>query len=391
MAGVAVAQMGSMNTYITPNATPSVRNNVGPGNSVICVCQSYGGSGCNVSSITGCGVNWQKAISGIAQTVATGTLDIWYGTNSTGGPNTSAAKVTFGGSSTQNCALIMECSPIQFDNALKIESATGQPMTPLLVPGFGAGELFIGSIVTGSATGDVVAPWKKLSAYTDWYQEQGFVIPGNASPQQMAVNTSGSQGYSAAIAAFAPASGVEVPTYVGIIPLPAPVTTGSGVQSYTDPNGDLWVAANGVNGGAWKRARDVLYSRIYRTAAYTVGTAYALYPFDTVSFDAYGMFSASLNGFQIPVSGLYRFNVVIATSIAGNQWTSMNIRRNGNNLIQGTAIGGNIAGTLTCQSEDISPLSANDQMNVLVAANASVAAAPNPLLSFFSIAYIGTG
>jgi hypothetical protein len=46
---------------------------------------------------------------------------------------------------------------------------------------------------------------------------------------------------------------------------PAPLTVGNG--SWQDGNGDWWISANGVNGGAYKRATDVLHARWYRNAA----------------------------------------------------------------------------------------------------------------------------
>jgi hypothetical protein len=99
-------------------------------------------------------------------------------------------------------------------------------------------------------------------------------------------------------------STIELPTYVPAIPLPAPVTSGSGIQTYTDPYGDVWVAANGVNSGAWRRARDVLISRWYRSAALVVPTGSTLFQFDTSSVDNYGLYVPT-NGFTAPVTGHY--------------------------------------------------------------------------------------
>jgi hypothetical protein len=102
--------------------------------------------------------------------------------------------------------------------------------------------------------------------------------------------------------------------------LPAPVTSGSGVQSFTDTLGDVWVAANGVYGGAWKRARDVVRARIWRTTNFTpVGSAWTIFPFDTVTDDAYGLCTtgASAN-FAAPVAGRYMvssaYNIQIPAS-----------------------------------------------------------------------------
>src|SRR5215831_4318013 len=55
--------------------------------------------------------------------------------------------------------------------------------------------------------------------------------------------------------------------------LPAALAAGAAFQSFTDALGDVWVAQGGVNSGAWKRARDVLKSRVYRVATYNLPTA----------------------------------------------------------------------------------------------------------------------
>ena len=99
--------------------------------------------------------------------------------------------------------------------------------------------------------------------------------------------------------------------YANWVPLPAPVTTGTTVQSFTDPTGEVWIAKNGVNGGAWSRARDVLRARMYRSAAYTsVASTATRIPYDTVTYDPYGMATvaaaAGTQCFTIPVAGLYR-------------------------------------------------------------------------------------
>jgi hypothetical protein len=97
--------------------------------------------------------------------------------------------------------------------------------------------------------------------------------------------------------------------------LPPPVLSGSGVQSFTDVLGDVWVAAVGVNGGNWRRARDVLHARVSRIAALTTVAATATrLPFDTlaptvggVSGDPYGMATLGTSfAFTIPIAGYWR-------------------------------------------------------------------------------------
>lgn len=106
--------------------------------------------------------------------------------------------------------------------------------------------------------------------------------------------------------------------------LPPPVTSGSTIQSFTDALGDVWVAKNGVaaNGvsGGWARARDVLFCRVYRNAAYTLSAAPngQQCPFDTALRDVYGMFTAPT--ITLPIAGLWHVGAVIELgSTAVNQ------------------------------------------------------------------------
>jgi len=60
---------------------------------------------------------------------------------------------------------------------------------------------------------------------------------------------------------------IQSPTSVPVNNLPPPVTSGSGIQTFIDVNGEQWVAKVGVYGGVWKRARDVMHAIAYRNAA----------------------------------------------------------------------------------------------------------------------------
>lgn len=98
--------------------------------------------------------------------------------------------------------------------------------------------------------------------------------------------------------------------------LPAPVTTGTTVQTFTDSLGDLWVAKNGVNGGAWKRARDVLFASVYRNAALTYPTVQGALALDSVTLDRYGLWVPASNHFVLPASGLWRVQIQLTGSNA---------------------------------------------------------------------------
>jgi hypothetical protein len=117
-----------------------------------------------------------------------------------------------------------------------------------------------------------------------------------------------------------------IPTYAIPDSLPPPVTSGTTVQSFTDVWGDVWIAKNGVYGGAWKRARDTLYGKWYRSAALTVG-AYGPLQLDATTRDPYSMFfNVAQGAAAVPIAGVYDMLLQIsATATATGQWVQPRI------------------------------------------------------------------
>jgi hypothetical protein len=99
----------------------------------------------------------------------------------------------------------------------------------------------------------------------------------------------------------------------------APVTAG-GLVSRVDAAGMAWVAKPGVNAGAWRLARDVLHSRVYRAAAWSSGNNVdQVMAFDTVTRDPYGLWVAGSNAFVAPLAGVYRISALISANAAATQ------------------------------------------------------------------------
>jgi hypothetical protein len=91
--------------------------------------------------------------------------------------------------------------------------------------------------------------------------------------------------------------------------LPAPVTSGTTIQTFQDVTGEWWIAKNGVYSGAWKRARAVLHACVGRAGAFTPPTAMTLFGWDTIITDTYGLYVGSPTyGFVVPVAGWYYLN-----------------------------------------------------------------------------------
>jgi hypothetical protein len=102
-----------------------------------------------------------------------------------------------------------------------------------------------------------------------------------------------------------PSTDLKVTGIAQLLGIPVPVNTGTTIQTYTDPLGDLWVAKNGVYNGAWKRASQVMSGRVYRAAGFTVTQASQSMIFDTVAFDAFGMYDLVTGHLNFQVPGVY--------------------------------------------------------------------------------------
>jgi hypothetical protein len=112
--------------------------------------------------------------------------------------------------------------------------------------------------------------------------------------------------------------------------MPAPVTSGSGIQTFTDVMGDIWIAANGVRNGNWYRARDVLHSRVYLNIATNLSTTPTLLTYDSASRDPYSLYNTTTGVFTSPVAALFLVTTVIKyTAQANNDYCIINFQVNG--------------------------------------------------------------
>lgn len=102
---------------------------------------------------------------------------------------------------------------------------------------------------------------------------------------------------------------MSIPAYAFVNDLPAPVTTGTAAQYFTDVMGEVWVARNGVNSGNWARARAVLYCRCYRAAAYTSPALNSTFVMDAAVDDVYGLFASP--NIVAPIPGQWLAGAVI--------------------------------------------------------------------------------
>lgn len=167
---------------------------------------------------------------------------------------------------------------------------------------------------------------------------------------------------------------------------------------YTDPTGEVWVAKGGVNGGAWKKARDVLHCSYYRNTAWTTGTSSTAFitansgGFDTVVSDPYTIYTQAA-GITIPVAGLWHFDIALGIATAtANAWLAVSLRDALGNFVwaQNTIGSGTTATGLIANVSFSRPCLVNDVYRPYQSASAAIAGGTG--VGFrISADYLGTG
>jgi hypothetical protein len=174
--------------------------------------------------------------------------------------------------------------------------------------------------------------------------------------------------------------------------LPPAVTTG-GIQSYTDPNADVWIAKPGVYAGAWQRARDVLHSAWHRAGAWnTSAGSFAVFNYDTAETDPYALYVNGV-GWTCPIAGLYRPYAQLAfTATAVGQWIQVALNRAGTAFATRISATSAAAGNnLFVAADHLVKANAGDVLTVTQMAGAAVAGLTSTGAVIASLDYLGTG
>lgn len=186
-----------------------------------------------------------------------------------------------------------------------------------------------------------------------------------------------------------------IPTFAIPDNLPAPVTSGTTVQSFTDVWGDVWIAKNGVYGGAWKRPRDTLIGKWYRNTAYTSAGNVAL-PFDATVRDAYGMYTSASSACTVPIAGVYDVTYQYSvTATATAQWAAQRLyisTLSGNLWLSGIMEShSSLAAIFSTLIHQQYPLNAGDTIQFLGGAGTSLACVATATGTYACVEYYGTG
>jgi len=173
--------------------------------------------------------------------------------------------------------------------------------------------------------------------------------------------------------------------------LPAPVTTGSTIQTYTDNLGGIWVAKNNVNSGAWKLARDVLHARGYRSGAFIITNAPTAISIDTPNWDPYGLISGGV--FTAPLPGWYRVTgTVQATPTAAGQYLRTQIWWGGSNTIDDFSYSAGTGVISTAAVDTILAVAGQTfQIYSICPSGVSMSGVPGSTATAATVSYLGSG
>jgi hypothetical protein len=181
--------------------------------------------------------------------------------------------------------------------------------------------------------------------------------------------------------------------------LPAP-TVSATVQSFVDVNGEVWIAKNTVNGGAWKRARDTLFGLIINSAGYTtLASPGGIVPYSATSKDTWGIATGSPNyGLTAPIAGWYRIVAsLVGTTTSANNDMQGQIQQNIlpatiTSLTSDNAITPATSGNIGWRSQVDAYLNATDYVNVkLYELTPAAISTSVPLGNRLELNYLGTG
>lgn len=188
---------------------------------------------------------------------------------------------------------------------------------------------------------------------------------------------------------------MSIPTYAVVNDLPAPVTTGTTIQSFTDVWGEVWVAKNGVNGGNWLKARDVLHGKIARAGAWNTSTTIVQFSYDTIMRDTYGMAATGGSYWVVPIPGWWLWVATLSSAVAaGAGFMQGELRQSGAPVAEALGVpAASGPGGLTCNATAMVSVfcAAGDTLQLFQRASTSVTGGVGSNYVYSDLNYMGTG
>lgn len=178
----------------------------------------------------------------------------------------------------------------------------------------------------------------------------------------------------------------------GAAALPPPLAAGAPFQSFTDGSGEVWVAKGGVNGGVFRKARDVLRSRTCRNGAWTVTTTMArTNPGDPAGgYDDFALFNSGSWLATVPLAGYWRVSWNVRSYVtASGQWLQAAIYKS--NAVTASNLSWSAGTSPAMQVEVIDTIRCNagDTLEAWAQASASLTGGTGPSNTYFICEYTG--
>jgi hypothetical protein len=164
----------------------------------------------------------------------------------------------------------------------------------------------------------------------------------------------------------------------------------SGLNTFTDTSGEVWVS---YNGSAWKKMRDACHVRVGRTALYTTSTAPVPFAYDTIDYDPLARYNLAANTFTCPVAGIYQVNAVMYVApTAANQGMYLYLWRNAAEIgLGGLGISVTIYNVATVMSQP-TKCAAGDTLSVYHSTTVAMSTTyASELNNWATFDYLGTG
>jgi hypothetical protein len=169
-----------------------------------------------------------------------------------------------------------------------------------------------------------------------------------------------------------------------------PATTSATIVSRRDVTGEVWVAKAGVNGGLWRKARDVLHVRVARNAAYNFTNTTTTLAFDTVINDDYGLCNLSNGAVTVPVPGIWRAEGRAVANTAAAMWVNLGINQNSVTKAQGILSAG-ATYYLVPAANAVLRAVAGDTLYAVIQGSTTIAGFTAEVNTNFQVDYLGTG
>jgi hypothetical protein len=175
--------------------------------------------------------------------------------------------------------------------------------------------------------------------------------------------------------------------------LPPAVGAAAPLTAFTDTSGELWIAKGGVYGGAYRRARDTLRTRVYSGTQSTTANTWTSLNMVNTDLDPYGVWGQA-SGYTCPVAGHYDVGLSLQVSAtAAAQTVTLGLRQGAPLAAQTPPMYSSAAQVFGTAVRDVLACNAGDVLlaQAFTSVGMAIAQTGNRPFNFLTIKYLGPG